>query len=423
MTRKIKHITKVLSYFLIVSFLVGCDNSKVVEPSLDYKSSEQEEYPYANSTDIFVVKDNICYMYDLNGKNQKILDGKIADGCIIKVTDEWLYYKVERTETIVQHKDIEAIIRIPLTKGEDGRSLSAGKKENVVDQLNGVTSVGIVGDYVVYVRSALCVNYNNHVVSIRDTQENDEIFSVNMKNNQKNKCLFPQSITSKESEEWKMIDYYKHKTIWKGDYSFIYDIDSNSITPIVNDEAIGITCDVDLGDVFYCNDEKNQNLKKIHIEDNKETVVLKREYIKECIVNCMGVLLNDMIEYEIENNYYHKGKVYLSLKIKINKNYNRYILLSYDTKKDVCVYERELDNVKHLYSAWNETSENMILMGCVYENWFFLEGEHILSGSGKILKYNENKKEITICNYKNNICELFAKEDLFQLDERGIYEY
>ena len=61
-------------------------------------------------------------------------------------------------------------------KGQDGRSVLAGKEQNVVEHLDGVTEAIVVDKYLVYLRSASCVNYNNSLVGSYIIQQEDEIF-------------------------------------------------------------------------------------------------------------------------------------------------------------------------------------------------------------------------------------------------------
>ncbi len=75
-------------------------------------------------------------------------------------------------------------------EGQDGRSVLAGKEQKVVDHLDGVTEAIVVDKYLVYLRSASCVNYNNSLVGSYIIQQEDEIFLVDLKNNKTKSASF-----------------------------------------------------------------------------------------------------------------------------------------------------------------------------------------------------------------------------------------
>ena len=163
--------------FMVLFCLFSCTSCGVKQNTdkqeVKKKITWEGDYPYANSTDIFCVEKNNLFSYDINGENKRKLKATMGEGCLIRVTDEWLYFKKEIKKNTQYGIEIEAVCRIPLKKGRDGRSVLAGKEQNVVDHLDGVTEAIVVDKYLVYLRSASCVNYNNSLVGSYIIQQED----------------------------------------------------------------------------------------------------------------------------------------------------------------------------------------------------------------------------------------------------------
>ena len=167
---------------IMIIIIFSCASCKIQDTDGQKKSEALTgDYPYANSTDIFSVENDGLFSYDGNGNNKTNLRAAFAENCLLNVTDEWLYYKKEIARSEFSEKEIEAVYRIPLKKGDDGRSIIAGEDEKITDNLSGVTVAVISDNYLVYIRSAACVNFNNNLAGINSSQEKDEIFSVNIK--------------------------------------------------------------------------------------------------------------------------------------------------------------------------------------------------------------------------------------------------
>lgn len=398
---------------LFIVVLISCtscgvqstDKQKVME-----KNSIEENYPYANSTDIFMTENNRLFSYDINGNNKRKLEAKIAEDCLLKLTDKWLYYKKEITKGELYNTEIEAVYRIPLKKGKDGRSIIAGVEEKVIDKLDGVTEVVVVNDYLVYIRSASCVNYNNNLSGIDATQEEDEIYSVNLKNKETKKCNIPKEIVMRKSLEWKMIGYSQNGIIWGEEVLFFFDFDKNEIIVIDKNETDGAVYNSISDEVYYCKDGQAQELIKYNIKKARSTIALDKKDILSVLVNCLGVLTNEITSFNIVNSYYYNGDIYISVKTELKENFQRYVLLVYHTNKNLLTYEPNLDNAKHLYSSWNERNENMTLLGCVQGNWFF-EGEKGL------LKYNSKTRSNMLCDLNKTGNEIYAIVNKKELGE------
>lgn len=94
---------KKLVIIMIVLILLSC-TSCGVKQSKDKQEAKKKitwegDYPYANSTDIFCVEKNNLFSYDINGENKRKLKATMGEGCLIRVTDDWLYFKKEIRKT------------------------------------------------------------------------------------------------------------------------------------------------------------------------------------------------------------------------------------------------------------------------------------------------------------------------------------
>ncbi len=63
---------------------------------------------------------NNLFSYDINGENKRKLKATMGEGCLIRVTDEWLFLRRRLKKHPIWEKEIEAVCRIPLKKGKMG---------------------------------------------------------------------------------------------------------------------------------------------------------------------------------------------------------------------------------------------------------------------------------------------------------------
>lgn len=311
----------IILFIVVLISCTSCGVQSTDEQKVMEKNSIEENYPYANSTDIFMTENNSLFSYDINGNNKRKLEAKIAEDCLLKLTDKWLYYKKEITKGELYNTEIEAVYRIPLKKGKDGRSIIAGVEEKVIDKLDGVTEVVIANAYLVYIRSASCVNYNNNLSGIDVTQEEDEIYSVNLKNKETKKCNIPKEIVMRKSLEWKMIGYSQNGIIWGEEVLFYFDFDKNEIIVIDKNETDGAVYNSISDEVYYCKDGQAQELIKYNIKKARSTIALEKKDILSVLVNCLGVLTNEITSFNIVNSYYYNGDIYISVKAELKKTY------------------------------------------------------------------------------------------------------
>lgn len=103
----------IIILFIVVSIsCTSCGVQSTDEQKVMEKNSIEENYPYANSTDIFMTENNSLFSYDINGNNKRKLEAKIAEDCLLKLTDKWLYYKKEITKGELYNTSKRQYIRL-----------------------------------------------------------------------------------------------------------------------------------------------------------------------------------------------------------------------------------------------------------------------------------------------------------------------
>lgn len=388
---------------IMIIIIFSCASCKIQDTDGQKKSEALTgDYPYANSTDIFSVENDGLFSYDGNGNNKTNLRAAFAENCLLNVTDEWLYYKKEIARSEFSEKEIEAVYRIPLKKGDGGRSIIAGEDEKITDNLSGVTVAAISDDYLVYIRSAACVNFNNNLAGINSSQEKDEIFSVNIKTGEIRQCNMPAEMSMRDISSYKIIGNANNKIVWAGDSLFYLDLRKNEIAVVYKKETTGAAYNPLRDEIYYCKKARGQEIMKYDIKKGQNSVAVEKKDILLLAANCLGVSSNEIKSFSIEDNYYYcDGKIYLTIKTKSEGNYQRYILTSYSTNEHTLFYEPDLDNIKHLYSLWNEYSETMMLVGCVEGKWFFW-------GENGLLKYDSGTGTKMLCDTENSGNEIYA---------------
>lgn len=398
--------------FMVLFCLFSCTSCGVKQNTdkqeVKKKITWEGDYPYANSTDIFCVEKNNLFSYDINGENKRKLKATMGEGCLIRVTDEWLYFKKEIRKNTLYEIEIEAVCRIPLKKGRDGRSVLAGKEQNVVDHLDGVTEAIVVDKYLVYLRSASCVNYNNSLVGSYIIQQEDEIFLVDLKNNKTKKCIVPKEITSLKILEWQVFGSSSKGIVWGEEALFYYDIKQNKVSLINEKQTSNVAFDPLKDEVYYCKENCSQIIEKYSIKTGEKSAIITKKEVLPVLVNCLCVSMDDIKKFSIEELYYSKEKIYFSVKTKVKGGYNREVLLSYQVNKNLVLYEPELDNAKHLYLPWNEKHVFMILLGCVQGKWFWQD-------ENGLLKYDSKTGAVRLCDRDGMDNEIYAIKSMKEL--------
>ena len=319
-----------------------------------------------------------------------------------------MYFKKEIKKNTQYGIEIEAVCRIPLKKGRGGRSVLAGKEQNVVEHLDGVTEAIVVDKYLVYLRSASCVNYNNSLVGSYIIQQEDEIFLVDLKNNKTKKCIVPKEITSLKILEWQVFGSSSKGIVWGEEALFYYDIKQNKVILINEKQTSNVVFDSLKDEVYYCKENRPQIIEKYSIKTGERSVIITKKEVLPVLANCLRVSMDDIKKISIEEMYYCKEKVYFSVKTKMKGGYNREVLLSYQVNKNLVLYEPELDNAKHLYLPWNEKHVFMILLGCVQGKWFW-------QGENGLLKYDSKTGAVRLCDRDGMDNEIYAIKSMKEL--------
>ena len=289
---------KKLVIIMIMLILFSCTSCGVKQNTdkqeVKKKITWEGDYPYANSTDIFCVEKNNLFSYDINGENKRKLKATMGEGCLIRVTDDWLYFKKEIRKNILYEIEIEAVCRIPLKKGRDGRSVLAGKEQKVVEHLDGVTEAIVVDKYLVYLRSASCVNYNNSLVGSYIIQQEDEIFLVDLKNNKTKKCIVPKKITSLKVLEWQVFGSSSKGIVWGEKALFYYDIKQNKVILINEKQTSNVAFDPLKAEVYYCKENRPQIIEKYSIKTGERSAIITKKEVLPVLANCLRVSMDDI---------------------------------------------------------------------------------------------------------------------------------
>lgn len=219
---------------MILLLCTGCSSTNTVkeETSNHNQESEDKKYDYANSTDIFSVEQNDICQYDLRGEERRRTGLKIKNpdhSRLLSVDDSWLYYDGADEEGYT-----EGLYRVPLAKGEDGRSFVTGKSQKINIDLKFASDYAVVGNYVTSVSSKDLIMYNYYMGNGNDSDSgNDTVCLYNMEDGKKNQKELPDILDKIERKEvykdWHIIEKGRDWVLWGGKGLFLQMIPSNEL--------------------------------------------------------------------------------------------------------------------------------------------------------------------------------------------------
>lgn len=328
----------VILFILISILLVACSDHTVQKNEQKQKTSnrwsETDEYPYANSTDIYSAEMNAFweteyYQCKLDGTEKRsIYLGEDESGygfSILSVSDAYLYFfECEEDEKV-------KVWRVPLKKGEDGRDIVSGKPEPVTDWIALWSNFAIVDDYFLKAgnRASLIKNI--------DTGKED-------------KKLFPESLnlSKKKARErdWFVLGKGKGWVLWGGSALMLQMVPSNECivleTKDITDQA---AVSVRNNKIYYALENQNGvSCWMYDIASKKKEKMAGEEKLKKELYQGLAISEKKMKSCKVDRILLVGNKCYMQFIVSYSdkgKTKKKYCMLSINVDKQEEVNEEK----------------------------------------------------------------------------------
>lgn len=393
---------KIRNFFVLVVMLIctGCSTNTVGEKNSEsIQNLGNKNYPFANSTDIFSVEQNYICQYNWNGTDRRRTDLQIkaSHSTLLYVDDSWLYYKGEDEE-----KFTEGLYRVPLGKGEDGRTIVAGKPQQIDKDIRLASDYAVAGNYIASVSSKKLIAYNNVIENgIATTPENDTVSLYNIENKEENEKKIPDFLDQMESEggrkDWYIVAKEEDWILWGGKALFLQMIPSNEL--IVLERAVTRRAAVSGEKNIVCYNivedvEKGiQSFWQYDIKKGKkERIIIHKKY-RQVLSQGLGIPKKSLDKYDVEEIWEKDGKLYLECEVRYRvggkKKIKKSLLLWNPAEKEQLYYDQNLNKLLHYLSDQNESLDISCFLGCIGDLWYFMNAT-----KQRAWVYNEVTKEI-----------------------------
>lgn len=365
---------------MVCIVLTGCSpDGQSVEKEVPQKSvsdssiHEQKKeshlnYPWANSTGIYTMKDyggiiGGIIQYDRDGEVKDVIGSSYIssynDYCMLKVDDEWLYFYLWDEENSWW------LYRIPFIENENSQIvLDYENKEKIYDTSN-------MWDF--------CV-IGNYFVGLTKQQV---MLTMNMesKRNKETKKL-PESLrySSKKDEYWTIVGYGEDWVLWLGNGLFLQKVPSNEIIQLETKKNVWYDYVFEIEEKdFLCLNADECECKCYKFDGTSKLI-----FDKAMVKNEISKMFSEEIEIkkcQIDRVVKRDEKLYLQIKYRKKEGNwtERYALLVFDnnTKKFLCDEDLNycLPSIS-LISQWWEMPEADFL-GIYEDNWYIQRGEEV----------------------------------------------
>lgn len=316
--------TLILILFVL---LVGCGTENLIEKPQNIFSDNTvlEDYPYANSTDIYTSTER----YTIDGTNRETLylGTDELDYSVLYVNDEWLYYYDADDE------GTGTLRRIPLHKGKDGRDIVDIEKKEVIRDTQHEKGFTIVGNYYVG------ISYGT--VGILHNMDTGETVRQNIPE----ELLYSKNIEG-EDKKWYVLAQGNDWVLWGGNGMMLQKIPSGEISALEEEDNTA-TVASDNNYIIYA--VNKHSCYQYDVEKNKKKAIAKAEQIGKALCQGLDISQKEIDSFSIDNIMVNDYRIYLQLKVKtIQKNIieQRYVILSQNREeRGVLSYDTQLNSV------------------------------------------------------------------------------
>lgn len=387
---KLKNVVIVM----ILLLCTGCSSTNTVREvtSNHNQKSEDKEYPYANSTDIYSAEMNAFweteyYQCKLDGTEKRsIYLGEDESGygfSILSVSDAYLYfYDCEEDEEV-------KVWRVPLKKGKDGRDIVSGKPEPVTDWIVLWSNFAIVDDYFLKAGNRACLIKNI------DTGRED-------------KRQFPESLNLSKKKarerEWFVLGKGKGWVLWGGSALMLQMVPSNECIVLeTNDITDQAAVSVRNNKVYYALENQNGvSCWMYDIVSKEKEKMAGEEKLKKELYQGLAISEKNMKSCKVDEIILDGNKCYMQFIVSYSnkgKTKKKYCMLSINGDKQEEVNEEKklnqiLGDPSLVKQDTEETThpeyEKRRYLGHIGDLWYIQ--------AGSIYCYNEKTEELKDIN-------------------------